>query len=82
MFALFGIVLVIAGAILAFAVDRTAEGIDLEVAGWILMAGGGLSLLVAAITGAMKQSRITQAARIEQESPAAGHVVSEEVTVR
>lgn len=52
MLALFGILLIIAGAIITFAVDAAVEGVDLRVLGYILMAGGGLSLLAAAITGA------------------------------
>ena len=52
MFAALGILLLFGGAILTFAVDRTAEGFDLAAIGWILMAGGGLSLLVALIQGA------------------------------
>lgn len=52
MLALFGILLIVAGAIITFAVNTTAEGVDLEALGYILMAGGGLALLAAAITGA------------------------------
>ena len=52
MFAALGIILLVAGAIITFAVDREAEGFDLHAVGWILMAGGGLALLVALIQGA------------------------------
>ena len=52
MFAALGIILLVAGAILTFAVDRQAEGVDLAAIGWIAMAGGALSLLVALIQGA------------------------------
>jgi hypothetical protein len=52
MFAALGIILLIAGAIITFAVDRQADGLDLHALGWILMAGGGLALLVALIQGA------------------------------
>lgn len=52
MLALLGIILIVAGAIVTFAVDAAAEGVDLEALGWILMAGGGLALLAAAIQGA------------------------------
>lgn len=47
-----GIILLVAGAILAFAVDAAVEGLDLLAIGYILMAGGGLALLVAAIRAA------------------------------
>jgi hypothetical protein len=42
----------VAGAVITFAVDRTADGFDLQAIGWILMGGGALSLLVAMIRGA------------------------------
>jgi hypothetical protein len=40
------IFLIAAGAILAFAVTATAEGVDLAMVGWILMAVGGLGLIL------------------------------------
>jgi len=49
MLAALGIVLIVAGAILTFAVDRQAEGFDINAVGWILMAGGALALLAALI---------------------------------
>lgn len=52
MFAALGIMLLVAGAVVLFAVDRSAEGVDLMAIGWILMAGGGLALLVALIQAA------------------------------
>ena len=52
MLAIFGILLLVAGAIVTFAVDAAAEGVDLEALGYILMAGGALSLLAAAVKGA------------------------------
>ena len=51
MLAILGIILIVAGAILAFAVERSADGVDLAMIGWIIMAGGALALLVAAIQG-------------------------------
>ena len=51
MLAILGILLIVAGAILAFAIDRSADGVDLQVIGWIIMGGGALALLVAAIQG-------------------------------
>lgn len=52
MFAALGIILLVGGAILSFAVDRQADGIDLTMIGYIMMAGGGLALVVAIIQGA------------------------------
>jgi Na+/proline symporter len=42
-----GILLIVAGAILTFALNVTVQGIDLHVVGWILMLAGlaGLALL-------------------------------------
>ena len=52
MFAALGVTLLVAGAIAEIAVDRSADGVDLMAIGWILMAGGGLALLVAMIQAA------------------------------
>ncbi len=41
-----GIFLVAVGAILAFAVTETVQGIDLVVVGWILMVVGGIALVL------------------------------------
>lgn len=41
-----GIVLLVAGAILAFAVNADVAGIDIHIIGWILMAGGLLALII------------------------------------
>lgn len=52
MFTLFGIVLLVAGAILTFAVERQVDGVDVQLVGWILMGGGALSVIVAMVRGA------------------------------
>jgi len=39
-----GILLIVIGAILTFAVDATITGIDLKVIGWILMLAGAAAL--------------------------------------
>lgn len=78
MYAALGIILVIVGAIITFAIDREAEGFDLNAIGWILMAGGALSLLVALIQGAGWMSSRGVNARTERHvSPDGGHVVEE-----
>jgi len=41
-----GIFLIVAGAILTFAVDATIAGLDLDVAGWILMLAGAAGLVL------------------------------------
>jgi len=40
MFAGLGIILIVAGAIITFAIEREAEGVDLRAIGYIMMAGG------------------------------------------
>ena len=52
MLTLFGIVLLVAGAILTFAIERQVDGVDLQLVGWILMAGGGASLIAAMVRAA------------------------------
>lgn len=52
MFAALGIILLVGGAVLAFAIDQEVDGVDLVTIGWIMIAGGGLALLVAMIQGA------------------------------
>jgi hypothetical protein len=52
MFAALGIMLLIAGAIVTFAIDRSADGVDVVAIGWVLMAGGAFSLLVSLIHSA------------------------------
>jgi hypothetical protein len=47
-----GILLVVAGAIIAWGVDAVVDGFDLQAIGYILMAGGAIALVVAAIRGA------------------------------
>ena len=49
MFAAFGIVLLVVGAIVTFAADVSTKGVDIVATGWILMAGGGLALLISMI---------------------------------
>jgi len=81
MFAALGIILLVAGAILTFAVDRQAEGVDLAAIGWILMAGGAVALVVAMIQGAGWMSMSNKRMRHEKHvSPDGQHVVEETQT--
>lgn len=41
-----GIFLIVAGAILTFAVDATVAGLDLDVVGWVLMLAGVAGLVL------------------------------------
>ena len=71
MFAALGIILLVAGAIITFAVDRQAEGVDLAAIGWIMMAGGAIALLVAMIQGAgwmsMSKSKMHSAKHVSSD---------------
>jgi hypothetical protein len=44
-----GIFLLVIGAILTFAVNATASGVDINTVGWILMAAGAASILLSLI---------------------------------
>lgn len=79
MYALLGIVLLIAGAIVTFAVDKQADGFDLALIGWIMMAGGALSLLVAMIQGAGLKSMSNSKLSTERHVSADGQHLVEEV---
>jgi hypothetical protein len=81
MFAVLGIVLLVAGATVTFAIDRSVDGVDLPTVGWILMAGGGLSLLVAAIEASGLWSTRSKRMRAERHVSADGREVIEEVRV-
>jgi hypothetical protein len=79
MFAALGILLLVAGAIVMFAVDRSADDVDLVAAGWILMAGGGLSLLAALIQGAGWMSTHNSSTHVERQVSDEGRRITEEV---
>lgn len=49
-----GILLLVLGGILAFAVPEAIEGVNLQVIGYILMAGGALSLLLGLFMNAQR----------------------------
>jgi hypothetical protein len=78
MFAALGVLLVVAGAILTFAVNEAVDGVNLEVIGWILMGGGALSLLIAAIQGAGWMSMSNTRMRTERHVSDDGHHYVEE----
>ncbi|BAN00945.1 DUF6458 family protein [Ilumatobacter coccineus] len=78
MFATLGVILIVAGAIVAFGVDTAVDGLDLEAIGYILMAGGVLALVVAAIQAAGFMSMSSRRMRSERHvSPDGQHVVEE-----
>jgi hypothetical protein len=81
MFAALGILLIVAGAIVTFAIDKAVDGVDLEALGYIMMGGGALSLIIGAIQGAglmsMGKRRVTSERLV---SPDGNHVVEETET--
>jgi len=79
MFVVLGIVLLVVGAIITFAIDATADGVDLAVIGYILMAGGVASLLAAAVTGAAWQSRSKSKMHVEKHTSSDGQHFVEDV---
>lgn len=78
MFAALGVILIVAGAIVAWGVDAAVEGLDLAAIGFIMIAGGVLSLLIAAIQGAGWMSTRKNDFRSERHvSPDGRHAVEE-----
>ena len=76
MFTSAGILLFLTGASLTFAVERQLEEVDLQLVGWIMMAGG-VTALVFAITrfaGLVSEARTAHAMQqIEQGDASAVH---------
>lgn len=78
MFAALGIILIVAGAIIAFGITTAIENVNLEAIGYIMMAGGAVSLLVAAIQGLGWMSRSNRKFETERQvSPDGTHYVEE-----
>ncbi len=78
MFVGLGIILLVAGGILAFAVNESVEAVDLVMIGWILIAGGALSLLIGAIQGLGWMSARTTRMRTERQVSGDGGTFVEE----
>ncbi|MFC7404153.1 DUF6458 family protein [Georgenia alba] len=60
-----GIFLIVVGAILAFAVADSVEGVDLVMIGYICMGAGVLALIIGLILNAMR-SRTRHTERVER----------------
>jgi hypothetical protein len=73
-----GIILLVAGAIVTFAVNAAVDNLDLNVVGWILMGAGALALIVAALRYAGRANRHSVAER--HVSPTGLDVVEESRT--
>ncbi len=73
-----GIVLIVVGAIIVWGVDAVVDGFDLQVIGFILMAGGAIALLVAAVQAVGWMSRSNTKMRTERHMSSDGqHYVEE-----
>jgi hypothetical protein len=73
-----GIILLVVGGVLAFAVRESVEQIDLIMVGWILIAGGALSLIIGAIQGLGWMSARSNKMRTERHTSDDGqHYVEE-----
>jgi hypothetical protein len=76
-----GIFLIIAGAIVVWGVEAVVEGFDLQAIGYILMAGGAIALLVAAVRAAGWMSMNNRKMRTERvASPDGTHFVEQTET--
>jgi hypothetical protein len=82
MYAVLGLILLVVGAILTFAIQETVEEANLEAIGWILMGGGALALIIAAIQGAGWMSMSGRKAHVERHVSADGRHVIENEEVR
>lgn len=68
-----GVVLLVVGAILAFAVHAHIAGIDIHIIGWILMAGGLLSLIIG-FAIQLPRSRRTRSTAVTTDDAGRHHV--------
>lgn len=76
-----GIMLVIVGAIVTFAIDAAVDGVDLQAIGWIIMGGGALALIAAAIQGAGWLSMSNRQMHSERHVSSDGNHVVEDTKV-
>lgn len=81
MLVVLGIILVMAGAVLAFAVNSAVEGVDIAAIGWILMGGGLVAFIAAAVSAAGWMSMNNRRVRHERTVSPDGQYVAEETRV-
>ena len=58
-----GVLLIVAGAVLAFAVNASVSGVDLQLIGWILM-GAGVLVIVLSLVIFMPRARRTRSTAV------------------
>jgi len=70
------------GAVLTFAVDATANGVDLDMVGWILMGLGAIGLIASIIVYSSWSTGVRRRAVTERRTTAGGDVIVEDELVR
>ena len=75
------VLLLAAGAILAFAVNATVSGIDIHVVGWILMAAGAIGLIWSLVLVSARRQTVAVEPRPTVVEPRHEAVVAREVPV-
>ncbi|NND74521.1 MAG: hypothetical protein HKN44_05900 [Ilumatobacter sp.] len=81
MLVVLGIIMIVLGAIVTFAIDTAVEGVDLEAIGYIIMAGGVVALAAAAIRGAGWMTMNNRRMHSERHVSSDGNHVVEETQV-
>jgi Domain of unknown function (DUF6458) len=64
-----GILLIVVGAVLAFATNVHVQGVNLDMVGWILMIAGGAGLLLAFFQEAIWTERSRRRAVVDEREP-------------
>lgn len=82
MLVVLGIILLVVGALITFAIDAAVDGVDLVAVGYILMGAGVLSLIGAAIRGAGFMTMGNNKMRSERHVSSDGKHVVEETEIR
>lgn len=82
MLAVFGVLLLIGGAVLRFAITDNVNNANLHTIGLILMGGGGLLLIAAAVQGAGWMSMGNRHFKTERSVSPDGNTVVEETRAR
>ncbi len=72
-----GILLLVVGAILTFALHASVSGVDLALVGWILMAGGLLAIVLSLAMGSGRRTGGISSRRATTTDPGTGARVDE-----
>ena len=81
MFAVLGIIALVAGVVITFAIDHQAGAVDLGVVGWVLLVGGGALLLVEMVSDTIRSATTRTHVRTERHMTDDGHHVVEDSRV-